>query len=175
MTTYIIRRAIQSMIIMVLVSWAVFLLLRLLPGDPLLIYIYQNDLQNLSPTEMQALRVEFGLDKSLPEQYVNWVSDVARFDFGTSLGRRLPVIDIIKERMPITIHLSLVSVVLSTFLGLLFGIIAALKRGSWLDVTVTSVANIGIATPSFWVALLLMYLISFKLGLLPIEGYISPL
>ena len=76
--------------------------------------------------------------------------------------------------MPITIQLSILAVLLSTFLGLLFGIIAGLRRGSWLDITVTSLANLGMAVPSFWVALLLMYLISFKLGLLPIEGYVSP-
>jgi peptide/nickel transport system permease protein len=70
--------------------------------------------------------------------------------------------------------LSIFAVLISTFLGILFGIIAALRRGSWLDITVTSLANLGMAIPSFWIALLLMYVVSFKLGLLPIEGWVSP-
>jgi peptide/nickel transport system permease protein len=174
MTTYLIRRAIQAIIIVVLISIAVFLMMRLLPGDPLLIYINENQLNNLSTEDMQALRVQFGLDKSIPEQYVNWVGGMMRFDFGDSLIRKVPVIEIIKNRLPVTIHLSFMAVLVSTFLGLLFGIIAGLRRGSWMDVTVTSLANLGMAVPSFWVALLLMYVVSFKLGLLPIEGYVSP-
>jgi peptide/nickel transport system permease protein len=107
-------------------------------------------------------------------QYVDWVTGMVHGDFGKSLIRNVPVTDIIKAKMPITLQLSIGAVLMSTFLGLLFGIIAGLKRGSWLDVTVTTFANIGIAVPNFWVALLLMYLISYKLGLLPIEGYVSP-
>jgi peptide/nickel transport system permease protein len=174
MTTYIIRRALQALLIMVLVSIAVFLMIRLLPGDPLLIYLNDNDLRTLSPEELHDLRVQFGLDKSIPLQYVDWVVGLSHLDFGDSLIRRIPVLEIIKTRMPVTISLSIMAVLVSTFLGLTFGIIAGLRRGSWLDITVTTVANIGIATPAFWVALLLMYVISFKLGWLPIEGYVSP-
>jgi peptide/nickel transport system permease protein len=175
MTTYIFRRLIQAVLIIILVSMAVFLMIRLLPGDPLLIYMNNNELQVLSPEQEQQLRVQFGLDKSIPEQYVVWVSDMVHGNFGTSLIRRVPVVDIISQRMPVTISLSIVAVLVSTILGLLFGIIAGLRRGSWMDITVTSFANLGIAIPNFWVALLLMYIVSFKLGLLPIEGYVSPL
>lgn len=174
MTTYIIRRVIQAILIVILVSMAVFLMIRLLPGDPLLIYLNDAELKALSPQEMEALRQQFGLDKSLPAQYADWVAGMAHFDFGNSLSRNIPVSEIISQRMPVTISLSIFAVLLSTFLGLLFGIIAALRRGSWMDITVTSLANLAIATPSFWVALLLMYFISFKLGWLPIEGYVSP-
>lgn len=174
MTTYIVRRIIQALIIVILVSIAVFLMIRLLPGDPLLVYLNENELRDLSPEAMHQLRVQFGLDKTLPEQYIDWVAGILRFDFGNSLTRRIPVIDIITTRMPITIQLSIIAVLVSTVLGLLFGVIAALRRGSWMDIIVTSMANLGIATPTFWVALLLMYFLSFKLGLLPIEGYVSP-
>jgi peptide/nickel transport system permease protein len=175
MTAYIIRRALQAALIMILVSMAVFLMIRLLPGDPLLIYLDNNDLRTLTPEELQALRVQFGLDKSYPMQYVEWVKGLSRLDFGKSLIRNIPVLDILKTRMPVTISLSILAVLVSTILGLTFGIIAGLKRGSWMDITVTTLANIGIATPNFWVALLLMYVISFKLGWLPIEGWVSPL
>ncbi len=175
MTTYIIRRLIQAIIIIILVSMAVFLMVRLLPGDPLLIYMNDNELRTLSPEDMQALRVQFGLDKSIPLQYVDWVNGLAHFDFGDSLIRHIPVSEIIATRMPVTISLSIFAVLVSTILGLLFGIIAGLRRGSWLDITVTSFANLFIATPGFWIALILMYLICFKAGLLPIEGYVSPL
>jgi peptide/nickel transport system permease protein len=174
MTTYIFRRVIQAILIVFLVSMAVFLMVRLLPGDPLLIYLNDAELRALTPQQMQLLREQFGLDKSIPLQYVDWVKGLAHFDFGKSLIRNVPVSDIIATRMPVTISLSICAVLVSTFLGLLFGIIAALRRGSWMDITVTSLANLAIATPSFWVALLLMYFISFKLGLLPIEGYVSP-
>jgi peptide/nickel transport system permease protein len=174
MTTYIIRRVLQAILIVVLVSMAVFLMVRLLPGDPLLIYLNDAELKALSSEQMEALRAQFGLDKSLPAQYAEWVTGLAHFDFGKSLIRGVPVSEIIATRMPVTISLSIVAVILSTFLGLLFGIIAGLRRGSWMDITVTSFANLAIATPNFWVALLLMYVVSFKLGWLPIEGYVSP-
>ena len=174
MTTYILRRLIQAVLIVLLVSMAVFLMIRLLPGDPLLIYLNDNELKALSAEEMQILRAQFGLDKSIPEQYVNWVAAMFRGDFGESLIRRVPVVEIIAQRMPVTISLSIFAVLASTFLGLLFGVIAALRRGSWLDIAVTSLANLGIATPSFWIALILMYVVSFKLGWLPLEGYVSP-
>jgi peptide/nickel transport system permease protein len=174
MTTYILRRALQAILIVVLVSMAVFLMIRLLPGDPLLIYLNDAELKALSPEQMQTLKEQFGLDKSLPAQYVEWVKGLAHFDFGKSLSRNIPVSEIIATRMPVTISLSIFAVILSTFLGLLFGVIAGLRRGSWMDITVTSFANLAIATPNFWVALLLMYVVSFQLGLLPIEGYVSP-
>jgi peptide/nickel transport system permease protein len=174
MTTYIIRRVLQAILIVVLVSMAVFLMVRLLPGDPLLIYLNDAELKALSSEQMEALRAQFGLDKSLPAQYAEWVTGLAHFDFGKSLIRGVPVSEIIAARMPVTISLSIIAVILSTFLGLLFGIIAGLRRGSWMDITVTSFANLAIATPNFWVALLLMYVVSFKLGWLPIEGYVSP-
>ncbi len=174
MTTYILRRVIQAVIIVILLSMAVFLMIRLLPGDPLLIYMNENQLTNLTPDQMQQLKAQYGLDKSIPEQYVVWVSGMVHGDFGTSLIRHVPVMDIVKTRMPITIQLSILAVIISTVLGLLFGIIAALKRGSWLDIAVTSFANLAMAVPNFWIALLLMYVISFQLGWLPIEGYVSP-
>jgi peptide/nickel transport system permease protein len=174
MTTYILRRFIQAVVIVVLLSIAVFLMIRLLPGDPLLIYMNENSLNNLTPQQIQELKAQYGLDKSIPEQYIVWVGGMVHGDFGTSLIRHVPVSEILLTRMPITITLSILAVIVSTILGLLFGIIAGLKRGSWLDVTVTTFANLGMAVPNFWIALLLMYVVSFQLGLLPIEGYVSP-
>ena len=176
MTAYIIRRLFMAVIILFLVTLVVFFVIRLLPGDPLIIFLGQSqELGNMSLQELEHLRAEFGLDKPIAVQYVRWIWDLFHGDLGTSINYHEKVGVLMLERFPVTLHLGLTAFVLSNFLGILLGMIAAIRRGTWIDTVVTVVANIGICIPVFWLAILLTYAFGLKLGWLPIAGYTSPM
>ncbi len=175
MTTYIVNRLIQALLVLILVTLLVFFVMRLLPGDPLIIYIAQSADIAAMPSEMLAeMRKEFGLDKSIVEQYVNWVGRIFRGDFGTSIYYREKVATLISERLPITLHIGLTSLILGAVLGILSGMLAAIRRGKWTDKIVTPLTYVGIAIPVFWLGILLIYGFGLKLNWLPISGYTSP-
>jgi len=176
MAGYIIRRVFMGLIVIIIVTILVFLLIRLLPGDPLLMYLTQQQFRDTvyDPAQLAELQARFGLDVPLPMQYINWIADMFRGDFGESINLQKPVSKLIGERMPVTLHLSIIGAIFATIVGIGFGIICALRRGTWLDTVLTFLANIGITIPSFWAAILLIYLFGLKLGWLPIAGYTSP-
>jgi len=166
----------MGLIVVIIVTILVFLLIRLLPGDPLLVYLTQQQYRDAvyDPAQLEQLQVRFGLDKPLPMQYVSWIADMFRGDFGESINLQEPVSKLILERMPVTLHLSIIGAIFATIFGIGSGIICALRRGTWLDTLLTFLANIGITIPSFWAAILLIYLFGLKLGWVPIGGYTSP-
>ena len=174
MTAYIIRRLFMGVIIILIVSMMIFLFMRLLPGDPLVVYVSRSDMIDLSEEQMENLRIKFGLDKPMPMQYINWIAGIFQGNFGTSLYYNEDVGRLIAERMPITIYLGFLAFILSGILGISFGVICALRRATWIDTVVTFLANTGITMPSFWVGIILIYLIALKAGLLPVHGYTSP-
>jgi peptide/nickel transport system permease protein len=176
MAGYIVRRVFMGLIVIILVTVLVFLLIRLLPGDPLLMYLTQQQFRDTlyDPAQLEELKVRYGLDKPLPMQYINWIADMFRGDFGESINLQEPVSRLIGERLPVTLHLSIIGAVFATIVGIGFGIVCALRRGTWLDTLLTFLANIGITIPSFWAAILLIYLFGLKLGWLPIAGYTPP-
>jgi peptide/nickel transport system permease protein len=176
MTTFIIRRLIHGLVVLFLVTLIVFFVMRLLPGDPLLIYVAQTaNLQAMPPEMLDELRHEFGLDKPIIVQYINWLWGISRGDFGTSIFYREKVGRLMLERFPVTLHLGLLAFIVGAILGLLAGLIAAIRRGKWLDKVVTPLTYIGITIPVFWLGILLIYAFGLKLGWLPISGYTSPL
>jgi peptide/nickel transport system permease protein len=174
MTAYIIRRLMMGVLVLFLVTILVFLMMRLLPGDPLVLYISQNDLGTAPAEQLDALRHQYGLDKPLVIQYFNWVGGVLRGDLGDSIFLGESVASIIGQAMPITVHLGILSLVISSVLGIFFGVICAVRRGKWLDTVVTVLANLGITVPSFWVGIMLIYVFALILGWLPTYGYTSP-
>jgi peptide/nickel transport system permease protein len=174
MISFIIRRLIQTVVILVIVSLIVFLALRLLPGDPLVMLVSQAQLQQFTEEQLQMLRHEHGLDKSIIAQYIDWVGGLLHGDLGDSIINNEPVTKEIFKRLPITIHLGVLAFILSIIVGVPAGVISAVRRGGWLDNIVTFLANIGITIPVFWLAILLVYLFSLKLGWLPVFGYTSP-
>jgi peptide/nickel transport system permease protein len=174
MTTYIIRRILMGVIVIFLVTVMVFLFIRLLPGDPLLIYTSRSDMQNLSEEQLYQLKVKFGLEKTLPMQYIDWVGGLFRGDMGQSIFYDVDVGLLVSERLPVTFYLGFLAFVISGVLGISFGVICALRRGTWLDTLVTFLANIGITMPSFWVGIILIYLLAVKAHWLPVSGYTSP-
>ena len=174
MTAYIIRRLLMGVVIIFIVSIMIFLFMRLLPGDPLIIYISRSDMSDLSVEQLDQLRHKFGLDKSIPMQYASWVGGILQGDLGISINYDEPVTRLIQERMPVTVYLGFLAFFVSSIVGLSFGTICALRRGTWIDTLVTFLANIGITMPTFWLAIILIYLIALKAGLLPVHGYTSP-
>ena len=176
MTTYIIRRLFMAVFILFLVSLVVFFAMRLLPGDPLIIFLGQQAGSGTSITEkeLEVLRHEYGLDKPIMVQYVNWVSGIFQGNLGTSIHYHEKVGKLMLERFPVTLQLGLAAYVIGNLLGILLGVLAAVRRGTWIDTFVTVMGNIGITIFVPWLGLLLMYAFGLKLGWLPIAGFTSP-
>jgi len=177
MTAYIIRRILTGLLVLLIVTIFVFLVVRLLPGDPLVIFMgqsYTGQQQRISPEELEALRHYWGLDRPLYVQYFDWLGDILRGDLGNSIKVNVPISTLIAERMPRTMYIGFVTLLFSSVGGILVGIVCALRRGTWLDNTLTTVANIGMVIPVFWLALLLMYLFSYQLHWLPTSGWVNP-
>jgi peptide/nickel transport system permease protein len=152
----------------------VFLAIHLLPGDPLVLYLSQSEIGSLGPGQLDALRHKWGLDKPLLVQYFDWIVNVLHGDLGASIFYHDKVLPLIFERMPITIHLGLVAILIGAALGITFGVICALRRGEVIDTVLTFIANIGITAPGFWVGILMIYFIALQLDWLPVQGYTSP-
>lgn len=175
MTAFITRRLLLALVTLLLVSLAVFFVMRLLPGDPLLIYVAQSMEFDTMPQEaLEELRREFGLDKPIMVQYLHWITGIFRGDFGTSIFYREKVGKLMLERFPVTLHLGLLALLLSVSLGLAVGLLSAVRRGSWTDRIFTPLTYLGVTVPVFWLGILLIYVFGLKLNWLPIAGYTSP-
>jgi peptide/nickel transport system permease protein len=175
MTTYIIRRLFQAFIVLVLVTLLVFFVMRLLPGDPLIIYVAQTAQLEAMPMEMiENLRHRYGLDKPIMVQYVNWVASIFSGDFGTSIFYHEKVGKLMLQRFPVTVHIGVSAWIIGAILGVLAGLLAAIRRGKWVDKVITPLSYIGITIPVFFVGILMIYILGLRLGWLPISGYTSP-
>jgi peptide/nickel transport system permease protein len=152
----------------------VFLLVRLLPGDPVLMYVSMEDYNDAtSKEELDALRHEFGLDRPYYIQYIDWIGGVVRGDLGDSIILEVAVLEEVGRALPKTALLGSLAWVISIVIGIPFGVIAAVRRSKWIDTFVTVMANIGITAPIFWVGIMLIQLFGVTLGWLPIQGYTS--
>jgi peptide/nickel transport system permease protein len=148
--------------------------MHILPGDPILIYISSGQLTESSEEQIAELQHQYGLDKPLMVQYFDWLGGVFRGNLGVSISRHAAVTDLIKQKLPITLYISILALIVSIILGVPAGILSAVRRGTWIDNAVTIVANAGITIPSFWLGVILIYIFSLKLGWLPTSGYTSP-
>ncbi|NLM46353.1 MAG: ABC transporter permease [Firmicutes bacterium] len=175
MLSYIVRRLLWGLVIIWLVTLIVFFVIRLLPGDPLLIYLAQNqDINSMPREQIDALYREYGLDKPILVQYANWVFNLLRGDLGLSITYRQNVGKLMLERLPVTLHVGMTGFIVSLVPGVLVGLIAAMRRASWIDNVVTIISYTGIAIPVFWLAYILIYVFGLRLKWLPIAGYVSP-
>jgi peptide/nickel transport system permease protein len=129
MASYISRRLIQAFIVIIIVSLLVFLVIRLLPGDPVLIYLSRTEVNSLTQEQIQEVRHEFGLDKPLAVQYVTWLGQTVKGDLGQSLFYKEDVARLIVQRLPVTLNLAFLAFVISGIIGIIFGLICALRRG----------------------------------------------
>ena len=175
MATYILRRLIQAVFVLLIVTVIVFLAMRLLPGDPILMWVTSDKLQEITAEQIQLLRQEYGLDKPLIMQYFDWLGGVFQGDLGLSMRYQMSVTGEVIRRIPITLHLGLTAFILGFIFDVPVGIISAVRRGSKLDSLLTALTNIGITIPVFWLGIILMYIFSLWLRWLPTYGYTSPL
>ena len=174
MLTYIIRRLFLAVLILILTTIIVFLAMRILPGDPILMLISSETAQEFNEERLIQLRHEFGLDKPLVLQYLDWIGGVIQGDLGVSILHRSPVSEEILRRLPITFHIGALAFIIGHLIGIPAGILSAVRRGKRLDNIITTLANIGITIPNFWLGILLMYAFGLHLQWLPIMGYTSP-
>ncbi len=175
MAAYIIRRLLWALIILIMLTLVIFFAMRLLPGDPLMIYVAQSQISNIGPEALEQLRHEHGLDKPVIVQYFNWAGNVLQGDLGRSIFYNETVGKLIAKRFPITAHIGILAFIIATILGTLSGLLAGLRRGKLADQIVTPLAYVGITIPIFWLGILLVYIFGLKLHWLPIGGYTSPL
>src|SRR5215217_5080540 len=170
MATYILQRVLQMIPVMILASIISFSIIFLLPGDPALLILGDQLASDRSVYE--AKRAELGLDRPLPIQYLDWLGKTVRGDFGTSTRDRQPVAQGMRERLPITLQLASLALLLALAIALPAGIISALRPNSKWDIISSLVAFGGIALPNFWFGILLIYLFAVYLRWLPPSGYV---
>jgi peptide/nickel transport system permease protein len=167
LTTYVTQRLLQAIPVLVGISVLSFLMLHLVPGDP--VQIFAGD-KPLTPERAAELRHQYGLDRPLVVQYVDYASHAVRGDLGVGLRSQRPVLDSILQSLPGTAQLTLAALTMAAFLGITLGILAAVAHGTWLDTAVMAVAMLGISTPVFYSSLLLILFFSFTLAWLPATG-----
>jgi peptide/nickel transport system permease protein len=165
---FLLRKAGAALIVVVCSSIIVFAGVRALPGDPAIALSGENR----DPAVLAAVRQKYGLDKPLPEQYVKWVWHAVHGDLGVD-SRELPVAHTIVTRIPITLELAFLSVLLGILIGITSGVIAAVKRGKPSDHAATTFALVGLSLPHFWLGLMMIILFAVDLGWLPSSGYVS--
>jgi len=171
LASFIVRRLIQAVIVIFLVTIISFLLLHIIPGDPVIRVLGMH----ASQAQVAQLRHELGLDMPIYMQYGNWILNLFHGDFGKSFIYHEDVAKLILERFPVTFYLTFLALTISTIIGIMAGVISGVKRGTFIDSFITLFANIGVAVPTFWLGLLGIYLFGLQLGWLPVEGWTSPL
>jgi peptide/nickel transport system permease protein len=169
--TYVIRRLLYAIPTLFGISVIVFLITRLAPGDPIRLYTFGA--LNVTEEDIQGLRAYYGLDQPLAIQYVNWILKVVRGDFGMSLIYHQPALGLLFERMGATLQLAFTALFLQLAIGIPLGVMAALRRGSWVDNVVRVFGVIGHAIPQFWLGLMAIILVSVTLRLLPSQGVLT--
>ncbi|RIK38326.1 MAG: peptide ABC transporter [Chloroflexi bacterium] len=170
MFNYIVSRLLQGVLVIFLISVVTFIMLRLMPGDPVMLLLGEGSIQ-ITEQQINAIRTKWGLDKSYPEQYLVWAGNLLRGDLGESLIRRgVPVRQMIFEAMPVTGRLGLLSVAVALALAIPAGIIAAVKRNSIFDYLLTIGTTAGVALPNFWFGLMGIIIFSLYLRWLPPFG-----
>lgn len=170
MGTYITRRLLQSIIVIIGVTLLAFLSLHL-GGDPTYLYVSER----ASEQEIIETRQKLGFDRPLHEQYLSFVAGLARLDLGDSLRARKPALDLVFERLPATLELTLFAMMLSILIALPIGIVAAMRRGSPVDGGIMLVAMFGQSMPGFWLGLMLILSVGLGLRWLPISGQVPVL
>ena len=170
MLEYLIRRLASLAPTLVLVSMLIFGLQQLLPGDPAKILAGEEQ----DPTVVAYLTKKLHLDEPLPVRYAYWVGGVLKGDLGESVRTQQPVLQLIVQKLPVTIELAVLAMTIALVIGIPAGIVSAVGRGGFWDYLANVFALWGLSTPNFWLGILLIMLFSVHLGWLPASGYVSP-
>lgn len=174
MLNYIARRILLALLIILLVSFTVFVLVRLLPGDPIEMMFSQRMLMDMTPEMLEEARAARGLDRPVVVQYFDWLSRVVRGDFGVSILHDYDIGRELGSRVVVSLLIGVPAFIIALIVGPLLGTISAIRRGKAIDTVVTTVANIGITAPPFWIGILLIIVFGVRLNLLPNFGYTLP-
>ncbi len=169
MPVYIGKRLLVAIPTLLIISIFVFSLQKLLPGDPVLAMAGEER----DPATIEFLREKYRLNDPVPLQYLNWLGGVVTGDFGISLRTNQPVLELIGQKLPVTIQLAVMAMFFAMVIGIPIGILAAVKKNTWIDYTANIVALSGLSIPNFWLGIMLILLVSVKLGWLPASGYES--
>ena len=165
---YILRRLCGLAVTLFLVSLITFAVVHILPGDPAMLILGHE----ASPEALAGLRASLGLDRPLPVQYLEWLGGALHGDLGQSLRHRLPVSQLIAERLPVTASLAGLATLLALALALPLGIVAAVKEGTALDLLVLVASQAGLALPAFWIGILLILALAVWGRMFPTGGYV---
>lgn len=168
---YILKRLVMAIFVLFLVSVIIFIAIRLAPGDPVLNQL--GPYGERTPEREAAVRAQLGLDKSYVEQYFIWIGNVFRGNFGVSLKNGRPVLDVIMEKVPASLELVVLALVVSLIIAVPLGVLAAVKRNSAIDQIISFFSTSALAIPSFCIGLVLMLIFAVKLKVLPAGGYVA--
>jgi ABC-type dipeptide/oligopeptide/nickel transport system permease component len=171
-TAYILRRLVLMIPVAFLVTIGVFVLVRMSPADPVILFAGEER----DPAVLASIRQELGLDQPLPVQYVAWLGRLAQGDLGRSFQTHQRVLEAITERLPATLELGFAALVISVTLALLIGIVSAVKRNSVVDLLSTSITLAGVSFPNFFLGIVLILLFAYVIpgNIFPPGGYIAP-
>jgi peptide/nickel transport system permease protein len=170
MGRFLLKRFFQTLVILIIISLLAFSLIHIIPGDP----VYAMLGTDITKEYHDQVYESMGLNLPLVEQYFTWIGHFVQGKMGYSYHFKMDVLEIVQRRLPVTVVLGVASAIISILLGILFGIITAVRRGKPIDSILTVLANIGIATPIFWLAVLLVLLFSLTLKWLPSWGFTLP-
>ena len=169
MLAFVTQRLLQAVPLVFAASVIVFLMMRIIPGDPAEVYAGPQ----ASPEIIQNVRKDFGLDKPLPVQYGIWLSKAVQGDLGNSYLSRAPVRSLLAQRIPATLELTLAAMIFSLLLGIPVGVLSAVRSGTPIDWLTTSGAAVALAIPSYWSGILAIYFFAQVLGWLPPGGRVE--
>lgn len=171
MTSYIIRRLLISLLTLFVISIFAFAVLHIMPGDPVTIALGEGALQE----DIEMYRAMLNLDRPLVVQYFLWLKGIfLHGDFGYSIIYQTNIGSLLAEKLPVTMAIGIPTCLMAVVFGILFGVVSAVKRGTWIDQVVTFFANVGIATPQFWIAIIGMLVLARTLHVFPLQGYVAP-
>ncbi|MEH6348764.1 ABC transporter permease [Pseudomonas sp. 3JA] len=168
MLMFILRRLFSAIPTLILVSLFVFTLQKLLPGDPVLAMAGEER----DPAVMEYLRDKYRLNDPIPVQYLSWVGNVLTGDFGTSLRTEQPVTTLLASKLPVTVELAVLALLIALLIGIPTGIISAVRKGTVVDYGANVIALSGISIPHFWLGILLIMVFAVKLQWLPASGFV---
>lgn len=167
MYVFIARRLLLAIPTLLIISLFVFSLQKLLPGDPVLVMAGEER----DPAIIEALRIKYHLNDPVPVQYLAWLGSALHGDLGISLRTNQPVLELIAEKLPVTLQLAIMSMTFALVIGIPMGILAAVNKNTTIDYVASVLALSGLSVPNFWLGIMLILLISVKLGWLPASGY----
>ena len=163
MGQYIARRLLALIPVLLGVSLVVFMLIRMIPGDPVIIMLGER----ARPEDIERVREEMGFNRPIYVQYIEWMGRIVRGDLGTSIINRTAVMDELKYRLSATVEMIVVGMIIGMIIGISIGIISALRRNTWIDLVTTAGALIGVSMPIYWLALILIYALAVNRQIFP--------